>query len=158
MVVIVRETDSGSKKRAMQATYRTAHAGATTTQNEMLKWLSKVVMLAKSLCPVETGTLARTIRIVTQAPTGGFFEVVKNPLENKIGVTALITAGGWLVNPKTGFICDYAQAVHDGHLTRGGGYYAGVPFLTMAIDASEAEYQEMVKKIGDAHENAWRGD
>lgn len=109
-------------------------------------------------CPKDTGTLATTIRIVTQAPTGGFFEVVKNPLENTIGVTALITAGGWLVNPRTGFICDYAAAVHDGHLTRGGGYYAGVPFLTMAIDASEAEYQQMVKKIFDAQERAWHGD
>lgn len=158
MVVVVRETDGGSKKRAMRATYGTARAGATATQHEMLHWLSKVVMLAKTYCPKETGTLATTIRIVTQAPTGGFFEVVKNPLENDIGVTALITAGGWLVNPKTGFICDYAQAVHDGHLTRGGGYYAGVPFLTMAIDASEAEYQQMVKKIFDAQERAWHGD
>jgi len=115
-------------------------------------------MVAKQLCPIDTGTLATSIRIVTQAPTGGFFEVTKDPLSNKIGVTALITAGGWLVNPKTGRIVDYAQAVHDGHITRGGGYYMGVPFLTMAIDQCEPEYQMMVKRIQDAQANAWRGD
>ena len=164
MVVTVRESDDGSKQRAIQATERTAKAGAVTTQRELLKWLNKVVMIAKELCPIGTpastgirgyigGTLARTIRIVTQAPTGGFFEVTKDPLSDKVGVTALITAGGWLINPNTGRICDYAQAVHDGTFKM-----AGRPFLTMAIEQSEPDYQMMVKKIGDAHENAWKGE
>lgn len=158
MVVAVTETDKGSKQRAIRATVETAKVGATASQQEMLRWLNRVVMIAKQLCPVDTGTLARTIRIVTQAPTGGFFEVTKDPLSNQIGVTALITAGGWMINPKTGRICDYAQLVHDGGPTsRGAGYRAGIPFLTMAIDQSESEYQQMVKRIGDAHAKRWAG-
>lgn len=164
MVVAVYETDRGSKKRAMQATTRTARAGATATQREMIQWLNKVVMVAKGLCPIGTpastgmkgyigGTLATTIRVVTQAPTGGFFEITKDPLQNKIGVTALITAGGWLINPNTGRVCDYAQAVHDGTFKM-----APRPFLTMAIDQCEPEYRLMVKKIQDAQANAWKGD
>lgn len=158
MVARVVESDRGSKQRAISAGARVARRGAEVYQREFLHWLSKVVMLAKRYCPVDTGTLAKTIRIVTKAPTGVYFEVIRDPLQNKIDVTALITAGGWLVNPKTGRICDYAEAVHDGHVTRGGGYYFGVPFMTMAIDQCTPELDRLTAKLGKAWEQEWKRD
>jgi len=159
MVVAFSESDKGSKRKTIGAYERVGVEGAKIYQRGMLQWLSKVVMLAKKYCPIDTGTLARTIRIVTQAPSGGFYEVTRDPLKNRISVTALITAGGWLINPKTGSICDYAQIVHDGGPTsRGAGYRMGTPFLTMAIDEAEPELQYHINRIGNKWEEEWRSD
>ena len=45
-----------------------------------------------------------------------------------------IVAGGMLPHPKTGRICDYAQAVHDGHFTVGGTWVPPNPFIDTAIN------------------------
>jgi len=74
--------------------------------------LDGVVALARTLCPMDTGALASSIRVERAGP-----------LE-----ASLVAGGNGHTNPQTGRVIDYAAAVHDGTSTR-----PPRPFLTQAI-------------------------
>lgn len=62
----------------------------------------KVRDTAKELCPVDTGSLQKSIRLQTAARQAGHI--------HSIGVSA----GGYITNPKTGRKVDYARHVEYG--------------------------------------------
>ena len=74
--------------------------------------MEEMVGIARSLCPVDTGALAGSIRVERLSP-----------LE-----MALTAGGAGFVNPRTGRVIDYAEAVHDGTSKR-----PARPFLRQAL-------------------------
>ena len=67
-----------------------------------------------------------------------------------------IVAGGMLTNPITGRICDYAQAVHDGHFTVGGGWVPPNPFINTAINIHINElYQILEGSLDKSINTVW---
>ena len=70
----------------------------------------QMVELAQGLVRVDTGTLQSDIKMIVSQSQGDV-------------VSIRITAGGTRINPKTGKVCDYAQAVE-----------AKFPFLRPAFD------------------------
>lgn len=128
----------GSKMRAKEACEQLPKKITQESRWRMRAVWWRVLETAKALCMgygvFDTGTLYRTIRLEEKGTIkgeGAPFEVVYTS-ESEI-ISSEIVAGGLLINPNTGRICDYAQAVHDGHFTKGGGWVPPRPFLRDAI-------------------------
>lgn len=152
------ETDYGSKGRAKTATEQFPIEVTKEAKWRLKAWWYTVKETARALCPVDTGTLQSTIRIQERGrPPEGYYEVVYAP-KNEL-INSQIIAGGLMVNPKTGRICDYALAVHDGHFTRSGKFIPEQPFLRMAI---QLHIKELDKILADsvkmAERKVWVGD
>lgn len=158
------ETDFGSKERAKKACEEFPKAITKEAGWRMNAVWLKVLETARALCLgygiFETGTLYRTIRIEKKGTVKGEgppFEVVYTSESEMI--SSEIVAGGLLINPKTGRICDYAQAVHDGHFTISGNWIPPRPFLR---DAIYIHIDELLKAAGQGIDSAintvWTGD
>jgi len=153
------ETDFGSKGRAKTAAGRLSIEMSKEIKWRLRGWWYRVKETAKSLCmgygAFDTGTLYRSIRIepkgisVGGAPT---FMVTVSPEHDLIDEQ--IVAGGIGINPKTGRICDYAAAVHDGTMRM-----MARPFLQ---DAVNIHINELNKILNDGIDNAvntvWVGE
>jgi hypothetical protein len=83
---------------------------------------SFMVMMAKSIVLVDTGTLRKTIRKERGGEGLNWREV-------------RVRAGGFFVNPKTQRICDYAPFVE-----------AKYPFMRPAADMTEPFLREQIKQ------------
>lgn len=146
------ETDFGTKRKAKVALARTHRELDSEFRLAAREYWWRVWETARTLCPVDTGALMNSIRLIWMVGYGGgpevpfageVFEVAIS--SQGIEMTAMIKAGGegW-INPKTGWYVDYAQAVHDG--TR---YMAARPFLTEAIAMNEAYLQQVLARHVD---------
>lgn len=90
--------------------------------------LDRMVLIAKSYCPIDTGALMASIRAE-----------MRGPLE-----TALIAGGGGYVNLRTLKPVDYAKNVHDGTSR-----IPPRPFLLQAILAERLRLaQEIIERSG----------
>jgi len=158
------ETDFGSKGRAKIACQELPKKITQEARWRMRAVWFRVLETAKALCMgygiFDTGTLYRTIRLEekgTVTGEGAPFEVVFTS-ESEL-ISSEIVAGGLLINPKTGRICDYAQAVHDGHFTRRGNWVPPRPFIR---DAVYIHIDELLHVAGQAVDSAvntvWVGD
>lgn len=157
------ETDMGSKGRAQTACKEFPMELSAETSWRLRVWWEKVLMTAKALCPIDTGTLSTSGRIETMSgPTEGgalgeFYEKAMG-FDNEL-INSMIVFGGLLINPKTGRICDYAQAVHDGHFTVNGRWIPPRPFIEMAINIHIAELESIIgKSVDKAAEAVWTGE
>jgi len=137
------ETDDGTKEGAIDDAKTYNKKLQKKFAQAMDAWWEDVKMTAIALCPVDTGTLASTIRIVVQAPSGESYEVSAGA-EGHPEIVQMIVAGGLLVNPKTGRICDYAQVVHDGYPEEG---REPNPFLTSAIMLNMGELETILNNL-----------
>ena len=155
----ITETDYGSKGRAIEATKKFPKALTASARWKLVWWWEEVLATAQALCPVKTGTLMATGRIEETDPSiGGYFEVGMT-LEDTNIISKMIVFGGMLVNPETGRICDYAQAVHDGHFTRSGRWIPPNPFIEMAIQIHMQELDTILgKSIDEVTETIWVGE
>jgi len=142
------ETDHGTKRQCITALRRTSKKLSKKFIEAMNQYWWKVFQTTKRLCiemgAFDTGTLYESIRLIYQyEPTGGLFEVAASSAG--VDVVAMIKiGGGTFINPKTGKVVDYAQAVHDG--TR---YMSPRPFLTLAIAECEPFLQNILQKNVD---------
>jgi hypothetical protein len=152
MVVAVQESDHGTKKKLEDALKRTKRKidEGKEIREELNKILRKIRDDARIFVPKDTWTLHDTIR-VSSVPTGilGGFSKIKTV---QIFDRAIIAGDVTKINPKTGRPCDYAMWVHDGHRMPDGKFYAGVPFLTMALAKNSQELDNAIdralKKLG----------
>lgn len=157
----ITETDMGSKARAKKATERFPKELTAQTRWKLVYWWEQVLATAQALCPVKTGTLQATGRIEETDPSigvGSYFERGMT-IEDVNMISKMIVFGGMLVNPDTGRICDYAQAVHDGHFTRSGRWIPPNPFIEMAIQIHIQElYSILGKSVDDVINTVWVGE
>jgi len=119
-------------------------------RDELIEWWERVKETAKKLCPVDTGTLRRSIRVVrlAEANIGLYAEkaVFASPLVNRM----IVAGGSAYINPKTKRPCDYATYVHDGHRIPSGGFVPPRPFLTDAVNLHLPELERILDKIFEA--------
>lgn len=142
---IFTETDSGTKEACIRALGRTKTALAKNFIAGAKEYWWAVYNAAKRLClemgVYDSGTLYDSIRLIWEyEPSGGLFEVAVS--SEGVDMVAMIkVGGGTYINPNTGRVVDYAQAVHDGtrHMT-------GRPFLTFAIAECEPILQSTMQR------------
>jgi len=145
------ETDLGSKKRTRKAIRRIQDTKANKFMKELDVVVNKIVDTAKRLCPVDTGTLQRSIRKIRtwETPTSSYHMKAKD-----VTLDFQIIAGGApYFNPKYRKMVDYAQAVHDGTYNR-----PPTPFLTDALDMHQAELDEAMNRFVKRIEEEWAKD
>lgn len=162
MAVVIWKEDVPPIQRTIDATYRMDEVADTSFEKLINDWWRRVRDLAKSLCremgAYDTGTLYNTIRIiyapVTPIGYGAFYEITAGPMS--IDVDRMLVAGGLLINPKTGRICDYAESVHDG---TGMNYRKGPrEFLTIALEIMEPELMTIMEGMISQEEREWGRD
>ena len=159
MPVVIWKEDKPPIQRTLDATYRMDEVAETEFEKLINDWWRRVRDLAKSLCremgAYDTGTLYNTIRIIyapmTPVGFGAFYEVTAGP--RSINVDRMLVAGGLLINPNTGRICDYAQVVHDG----GGIGRNARPreFMTIALEIMEPELMTIMEGMVSQQEREW---
>jgi hypothetical protein len=156
--LVLDETDLGSKARARMACDELPNSIARETRWRLRLWWYQVLETAKALCPVDTGTLWLTIRVEEGTPDSPNFEmIVALPQDTLINMS--IVAGGLLINPKTGRICDYAQAVHEGHFIRSGNWIPPRPFLSDAMNMHQDElYRIIDRSMEKSIDTVWVGE
>jgi hypothetical protein len=156
--IVFTETDYGSKGRAKAATEQFPKELSAQAKWRLINWWEKVLATARALCPIDTATLAMSGRIEKAgADIGGYFEKAVTP-EHEL-IDSMIVFGGILVNPKTGRICDYAQAVHDGHFTRSGRWIPPRPFIQEAVNIHINELYHIINQALDRTINTvWIGE
>jgi len=153
MAIVLSEHDLGSKEKLRKALRRTF----VSEKDWKMVWdqfWAKVEEDAKMFCPVETGALRSTIQVVDigQAPeiAAPEFAAIAVPVVKPQTDTRCITAGDINTkNPISRKGVTYAQAVHDGHVSKGGRWIEGNPFLSDAVDINMAYLDELIKKYID---------
>jgi len=81
-----------------------------------------MVDIAKSMVRVDTGTLQKSIRKEVVSAGGGLKRVVR------------VRAGGYVVNPKTGLLCNYATFIEAKH-----------PFMRPAFENVRPVIEERIR-------------
>ena len=145
------------KERTLKAIEDTERVSFEEFEKSFKEYFRVLLERARSHCPVDTGTLRRTIRLEDEPKGGGGLGgKIHGEVERRAGFGKRITAGGMLINPKTGRICDYATFVHDGHYTVKGNFVPARPFLDEALrDADQFLIKcadKYLKKIGQRWE------
>lgn len=103
----------------------------------------KILAMAISLCPCDTGSLRESIKLDSSGSKAA----------NSDGYEINISAGDETINPKSGkTTAEYAMLIHDGHATKDI-FYEGVPFLTDAVDFYQEELNAIVDRV--CSENGW---
>jgi hypothetical protein len=117
---------------------------------ELNKVWMKIWEDAIDRCPKKTGALAASINVIEGAIGLIGAGLTMNP-RSTIGqfiFDRTLTAGDvTVINPETKKpTSEYAQWVHEGHIMRDGHMWEGVPFLTEALKAHEAELESAIAK------------
>jgi len=126
MVIRVEYVGAASLKANLHNFRKRIPTAATKATTEVAEQIRDT---AKQLCPVDTGSLQKSIRLHRVARPGGHT------------VSIGVIAGGRVVNPKTGRVVDYARYVHDGTSRM-----APRPFLAEAVAIHGSELARAVRR------------
>jgi len=145
----IEETDKGTKRAAKKAIKKILKGSPEQFKRKMKRYVRRVRRDAKRFCPVDTGALQSSIRLVSMEdiPKGSFVAA------RDITLTHQIIAGGPpYINPNTKRIVNYAQAVHDGVPSKG---IPPTPFLIDALAVNKQYYDLAVKEYLDWKQKQW---
>lgn len=135
------ESDDGTKAECQKKLERFQEQLPEEIRKKLNAVWEKIWMDAIMLCPIETGALAASIKIIEGGIGGLMGGIAALAVYDKTIVAGDIT----VENPKTGIpTSEYALLVHDGHPTKGGGFVPANPFLLDALRMNEAELMEAV--------------
>jgi len=159
------EYDFNSKGATKKQIRRIQKEGPIEFDKKVRKWWWKVYQTALQECPVGTsastgrrgyigGSLRATIRVRRGRNTTGQYDVARKP-QGAMTEYYITAGGGGIVNPNYGREVDYAQAVHDGHMSMGGRFVPPNPFLDRALMKHMAELDEKMLKYMDWIEKTW---
>jgi len=162
MAVVLEETDRGSKKRLWNALER-MFKDRTEWNIAWDEFWTKVEEDAKVLCPVDTGALRESIRVINieeaesvniGAPEYAVIQTTDIQSDGRI----IVAGDETMMNPKTFRPVDYAQAVHDGHVSKSGKWVEGTRFLETAIDLNMPHLLARIESYIDKEKNKFSGD
>lgn len=162
-MIIEDPSSAVSKQKTLNAYDRVSKKAGALLAKQLVLWWQKVVMDAKAAClaygAYDTGALYESIRTITRDDAGELGQhwekvVDINPMLDRV----LVAGGAPYINPKTKKIVDYAQAVHDGHVTSGGNYVSRRPFLTDAVTANLPDLHKLLEAWGIDLGNEWLKD
>jgi len=138
--VTLHETDYGTKDSTRKAIKRILRKKPKKFRDAIEKYIDSVLLDAKNICrqrAYDTGALHDSIRVERQKDVGGgSFEAGRDVFNEFM----ILAGGAPFINPKTGKVVDYAQAVHDGVPSRG---RPVVPFLTDAVAMNKPTYDRL---------------
>jgi len=142
--VQITETDWGTKRKTMLALKRViAQAIPREITGALREYCEELWRTSFALAPKETGTLANSIRFEKREKASQGFEVERYSYD--LGEWKIKAGGTEFINPRTKMPVDYAQAVHDGHMTKSGSWVPGQPFLSMAVElVGDAGFQKWI--------------
>lgn len=149
----ITESDNGGKTRTQQALKKVQEDLPEKIRARLNAVWDKIWNDAIMLCPVETGALASSIKVIEGGMLGESGLIKAFTIFDKT-----IMAGDIIiVNPRSGMpTSEYALLVHDGHPTKSGGSVPAQPFLTDALAMNETELMAAVddamKLIGQDYE------
>src|SRR3972149_2368240 len=143
----ITEDDKGTKKamrNALDKTRRNFEDGSEIVMELNRVW-DKILQDAIDICPKDTGSLARTIRIV-KIPLGISLGGLSEMKEITIFDRSIIAGDEMVINPKTKSGVNYASYVHDGFIRQNGVVETGRPFLTEALALNEEELNRAIER------------
>lgn len=148
MSMVLDETDFGGKAKIKKKVSEVNDNIKEGLKDRLEIWWREVLNDAIALCPVESGALQSSIRIVDASYAPEQFQAVGETGSELID--SIIIAGSSALN-NDGVPCwQYALAVHDGHVMRDGkSIYVGVPFLANALLIHEAELEAILADATD---------
>jgi hypothetical protein len=130
-------------KKSLEKMEKSIQNGKEIEEELAAVW-EKIRLDAFSNCPMDTGSLASTIRVIKTSlgnMVGGNSSIKSITLFDRT-----IVAGDYMtINPKTNKPVDYASFVHDGY-TKGGYVNNGTPFLTNALAKYNAELDAAIER------------
>lgn len=143
MSIVLSETDNGTKREVVEALKKYDKKLSKTVADRLEQVWDQILWDAIMECPIVTGTLVSTIKIVE----GAFGDMMGTHIAARTVFDRSIVAGDeTIINPRTGQPCIYAQWVHDGHSQSGTGrWIAGHPFLEIALDMNMAELETAIE-------------
>ena len=148
-LIKLEETDKGTKQAAKKAIKAITIKSPEQFKRRMARYVKKVREDARRFCPVDTGALQSSIRLVSMENIPkGHFEAARD-----ITLTHQIVAGGLpFFNPNTKRVVDYGQAVHDGVPSKG---IPPTPFLSDAIAVNKPYFDATIKGYLDWKAKEW---
>lgn len=148
MSMVLDETDFGGKAKIKKKVNEIDDNIKESLKDRLEIWWREVLNDAIALCPVDSGALQSSIRIVDASYAPEQFQVTGET--GNVLVDSIIIAGSSALN-NDGVPCmQYALAVHDGHVMRDGkSIYMGVPFLANALLIHEAELEAILSNATD---------
>lgn len=156
MACRVIETSFGTKQATVDKIDEINRLKGKKRQWLMYRYWLKVYENALRECPVDTGALRASIRI---SKSEGFGEKYEKAVHIKGADESwdyyIIAGGGGIINPKHKKEVDYALAVHDGFVDKGGMWHPGNPFLERAFNQAEEELNKSLNEYLDWIEKKW---
>jgi len=157
MSVVLIETDLGTKDKCKKALARVQNTLNRKGKRGWNEWWNQVLADAIVECPKIFGSLSRTIRTENiGSPQESFVAESYVYIKDKQELLNKMIVAGGEIDMITGVNVNYAQAVHDGHVSTGGNWVAANPFLERAIEMNlpvlDAKNQQILKSAGDAWE------
>ncbi len=153
MVAGIEEDDDGTKQGIVDSLNETNEKLIEEAQEKLSAVWQKILDTAIMLCPIDTGTLQSTIRLIEgdSTPEGASYTPEGGGGEKAVTIfNGTIIAGDENITKPDGSPCIYAEWVHDGHFDRSGRWVEGQPFLEEAILEHEAELDEAINEVMDA--------
>ncbi len=155
MPFVIFEDDLGTKKRTRKALdnmFRKRGPWKRVWDN----FWKKVESDAKAFCPVRTGALWSTVKVIDIGETGDIgapefqkISVIMPAQDIQKDTRAIVAGDISVINPESGKPVTYAQAVHDGYMSRTGTWVAGNPFLDMSININLPYLNDLIDRYID---------
>jgi len=144
MSIQITEDDNGTKRLTINKLKKVSKRLTPELRAELDQVWDNVLMDAIGECPILSGALASTIRIVEGAFGGMMGGVVGRMVFDRS-----ITAGDeTILNPRGVPTSHYASSVHDGYThPRSGNWIAGYPFLEIALDRNMADLERAINRV-----------
>lgn len=151
MAARIEETDFGTKNATIRKIIELKREAPGMFDRLLFRYWQKVYSQAVREVPVDTAALRNSIRIQKgRKGVGRKYEVGKR---HHISEFYIIAGGGGVINPKHKREVDYARAVHEGT--------ARTPpnrFLNRAIEKTNKDLEEFLKKYMDWYAKTWSED
>jgi len=144
-MIVITESDNGTKRLARMKVKELQTGLPEKVAAELDRVWHEIWADAVRECPVDTGALVSTIRIV-EGVMGNIGGELSRFISETFFDRTIIAGDPARINPKSGRPIDYANLVHDGHLMRDGTFWCGHPFLTIAFAMHMKELEDAVDK------------
>lgn len=144
MSVQLSETDSGTKRLAINKLAETSKRITPELREELERVWDRILMDAIGECPRISGALASTIRIVE----GSFGGMMGGIAERMVFDRTIIAGDETISNPRGTPTSHYAKSVHDGYTHwKSGRWVTGYPFLEIALDKNMPDLERAIEKV-----------
>ncbi len=149
----IEEDDAGTKQGVIDNVNQINDKLIEEAQAKLQAVWQKILDTAIMLCPVDTGTLQGTVRLIEgdSTPEGASYTPEGGGGEKAVTIyDSTIIAGDENVTKPDGSPCVYAEWVHDGHFSKSGRWIEAQPFLEDAILEHEDELDEAIDDVMNA--------